>query len=209
MTSTHRSRRPRTAQHTTADEARPASRLGPPPPARHSPRSTAPPPTAPRSASGIARAAGVDRSFLYRHRDLLEQIHALEADPARRQRHPAPAVTRASLQADLLAARERALRLNSRIRQLEKRLSEARVLRLHRFQVSFDVTPLDLDPFHRLQPDVLGSRTPPHGDENDIDLDRFTAERNDDARRSVTGWLDRLAEVEFGAAYASSLFPEA
>ena len=28
------------------------------------------------SASGIARAAGVDRSFLYRHRDLLEKIHA-------------------------------------------------------------------------------------------------------------------------------------
>jgi hypothetical protein len=27
------------------------------------------------SASGIARAAGVDRTFLYRHRDLLEKIH--------------------------------------------------------------------------------------------------------------------------------------
>ena len=36
-----------------------------------------------------------------------------------------PAVTRASLQADLLAAHERAIRLSTRIRQLEKRLSEA------------------------------------------------------------------------------------
>ena len=36
-----------------------------------------------------------------------------------------PAVTRASLQADLLAAGERAPRLHSRVRQLEKRLSEA------------------------------------------------------------------------------------
>ena len=36
-----------------------------------------------------------------------------------------PAVTRASLQADLLAAGERAQRLNGRVRQLEKRLSEA------------------------------------------------------------------------------------
>ena len=36
-----------------------------------------------------------------------------------------PAVTRASLQADLLAAHERAARLNARVRQLEKRLSEA------------------------------------------------------------------------------------
>lgn len=76
------------------------------------------------SASGIARAARVDRTFLYRHRDLLEQIHAIEAAP------PAgtaagPAVTRASLQADLLAAHERAARLNARVRQLEKRLSEA------------------------------------------------------------------------------------
>ena len=34
----------------------------------------------PISVSAIARRAGVDRSFLYRHRDLLEQIHALEAD---------------------------------------------------------------------------------------------------------------------------------
>ena len=36
------------------------------------------------SASGIARAAGVDRTFLYRHRDLMEKIHALQADPVTR-----------------------------------------------------------------------------------------------------------------------------
>ena len=58
------------------------------------------------TVAGIARAASVDRAFLYRHRDLLEKIHALEAAP------PAagtagPAVTCASLQADLLAAHER------------------------------------------------------------------------------------------------------
>ena len=33
------------------------------------------------SVSGIARTAAVDRTFLYRHRDLLEKIHALEAAP--------------------------------------------------------------------------------------------------------------------------------
>ena len=33
------------------------------------------------SASGIARAACVYRTFLYRHRDLLEKIHAAEAVP--------------------------------------------------------------------------------------------------------------------------------
>jgi Family of unknown function (DUF6262) len=70
------------------------------------------------SVSGIARTAAVDRTFLYRHRDLLEQVHALEELPR-------PAVTRASLQADLLAAHERAARLHARVRQLERRLSEA------------------------------------------------------------------------------------
>ena len=77
------------------------------------------------SVSSIARAAAVDRSFLYRHRDLLGKIHALEATPPATGDGAGPAVTRASLQADLLAAHERAVRLNARIQQLEKRLSEA------------------------------------------------------------------------------------
>ncbi|MBT2233477.1 DUF6262 family protein [Nonomuraea sp. NEAU-A123] len=77
------------------------------------------------SVSGIARAAAVDRTFLYRHRDLLEKIHVLEAAPPANGDNTGPAVTRASLQADLLAAHERAVRLNGRVQQLEKRLSEA------------------------------------------------------------------------------------
>jgi hypothetical protein len=76
------------------------------------------------SVAGIARTAAVDRSFLYRHRDLLEKIHALEAAPPPGDGTAGTGVTRASLQADLLAAHERALRLTARIRQLEKRLSE-------------------------------------------------------------------------------------
>jgi hypothetical protein len=78
------------------------------------------------SVAGIARAAAVDRTFLYRHRDLLEKIHALEAlPPTAGDGTAGPGVTRASLQADLLAAHERALRLSARIRQLEQRLSQA------------------------------------------------------------------------------------
>ena len=42
------------------------------------------------SVSGIARAAAVDRAFLYRHRDLLAKIHALQAAPPPRQRHRRP-----------------------------------------------------------------------------------------------------------------------
>ncbi len=77
------------------------------------------------TVSGIARAASVNRAFLYRHRDLLGKIHALEAAPPAGGGSAGPAVTCASLQADLLAAHERCVRLNARVRQLEKRLSEA------------------------------------------------------------------------------------
>ena len=77
------------------------------------------------SVSAMARAAGVDRSFLYRHRDLLAKIHHLEASPAGGDQGSGPGITRASLQADLAAAHERTLRLTARIRQLEHRLSEA------------------------------------------------------------------------------------
>ena len=77
------------------------------------------------STSGIARAAAVDRAFLYRHRDLLGKIHALQAAPPAAGGTAGPAVTCASLQADLLAAHERSARLAARVRQFEKRLSEA------------------------------------------------------------------------------------
>jgi hypothetical protein len=77
------------------------------------------------SVSAIARDAAVDRTFLYRHRDLLARIHAAEAEPPASTDTTGPTVTRASLQADLLAAHDRAVRLNTRVQQLEKRLSEA------------------------------------------------------------------------------------
>lgn len=73
------------------------------------------------SVSSIARAAGVDRTFLYRHRDLLTQIHAAQT----RAGAPAgTAVSAASLRADLVNANERAARQAIRIRTLEKKLSE-------------------------------------------------------------------------------------
>ncbi|MFZ3500344.1 DUF6262 family protein [Streptomyces sp. 5.8] len=75
------------------------------------------------SVSAIARAARVDRSFLYRHRDLLERIHAADAAPS--PASEAAAVTRASLKADLANALERNSRLTLRVRQLERRLSES------------------------------------------------------------------------------------
>lgn len=65
----------------------------------------------------------MDRTFLYRHRDLLERVHAAEAQP-RCTTATGPVVSRASLQADLLAAQQRCVRAAARSQQLEKRLSE-------------------------------------------------------------------------------------
>ncbi|WP_238432079.1 DUF6262 family protein [Streptomyces cavernae] len=79
---------------------------------------------APISVSGIARQAGVDRTFLYRHRDLLALIHAAELAPARHDPAGASPVSLASLQTDLANAQARNARLAARNQQLEKRLSE-------------------------------------------------------------------------------------
>ncbi|MFK8844983.1 hypothetical protein [Streptomyces sp. Ac-502] len=72
--------------------------------------------------SSLARAARVDRSFLYRHRDLLERVHVAANTPVQESR--LAAVSGASLQADLANALERNTLLSARVRQLEKRLSE-------------------------------------------------------------------------------------
>jgi len=98
------------------------------------------------SAAAIALAAGVDRTFLYRHPDLLEKLHALQADPVIDE-HTGPGVTRASLQADLLAAHERAARLDARIRQLEQRLSET--LGEKTWRESGLGAPADIDALHQ------------------------------------------------------------
>ncbi|WP_412076610.1 DUF6262 family protein [Streptomyces xanthophaeus] len=78
------------------------------------------------SISAIARTAKVDRSFFYRpqHRDLLAQIQAAAAEP-RTAPGVGPAVSRASLLADLANGEERNKRLAERVLLLEKRLSEA------------------------------------------------------------------------------------
>lgn len=74
------------------------------------------------NVSAIARAAGVDRTFLYRHPDLLSQVHAAQAAPA--ADGTGPAVSRASLHADLANAHGQITRQAARIRQLEKKLSD-------------------------------------------------------------------------------------
>ena len=75
------------------------------------------------SVSAVARAAAVDRSFLYRHHDLRAQIHAqAAAGPAT---SPAStAATRQSLLADLANLQEQNQRLRRQNLSLTTRLSE-------------------------------------------------------------------------------------
>jgi Family of unknown function (DUF6262) len=135
------------------------------------------------STSAIARAAGVDRTFLYRHRDLLEKIHALQADPAI-STDTGPAVTRASLQADLLAAHERAARLNTRIQHLEKRLSEALGEQTWR-ESGLDV-PTDIDALHQRINQL---------EQHNLDLQQQLDERDDDLAAARAANRELMAQL--------------
>ena len=136
------------------------------------------------SVSGIARAAAVDRTFLYRHRDLLEKIHALEATPPATGDGTGPAVTRASLQADLLAAHERAARLNARVHQLEKRLSQA--LGEQAWRESGLGTPADIDAL---------TQTITHLEQQAIDLRLQLDEQGQDLAAARTANRELMAQL--------------
>lgn len=74
------------------------------------------------TVSAVARNAGVDRSFLYRHHDLRSQILALAAEP-----EPHPPTTRTShrsLLADLANLHAHNERLRHQNTKLSERLSE-------------------------------------------------------------------------------------
>lgn len=98
------------------------------------------------SVSAIARTAGVDRTFLYRHTDLLGQVHAAQANPAAAD-SGGPAVSRASLQADLANAHGQITRQATRIRQLENKLSE--LLGEQAWRESGIGAPTDIDQLQR------------------------------------------------------------
>ncbi|MGW0251992.1 DUF6262 family protein [Nocardia goodfellowii] len=74
------------------------------------------------NASAVARTAGVDRSFLYRHPDLLAALHGAQTAASPGGEHSK--VTVASMKADLANATARMTRLAARNRQLEDKLSQ-------------------------------------------------------------------------------------
>jgi hypothetical protein len=140
--------------------------------------------------SAIARAAGVDRSFLYRHRDLLEKIHAFAAEPPATGEGLGPAVTRASLQADLLAAHERAARLHTRVHHLEQRLSEA--LGEHAWREAGLGTPIDID--------ALNQQIT-HLEQQMVDLRLQLAERDEDLAAARAANRELMARINAPNSY--------
>jgi hypothetical protein len=136
------------------------------------------------SVAGIARAAGVDRTFFYRHRDLLAQLHTLEATPPATGNSNGPGVSRASLQTDLLAAGERAARLHNRVRQLEKRLSET--LGEQAWHESGLGTPADID--------ALNQKTI-HLEQQTIDLRLQLEEQGEDLAAARAANRELMAQL--------------
>src|SRR6266540_769897 len=78
------------------------------------------------SVAAVARAAGVDRSFLYRHHDLRAQIlkRAAQAQPDTSLPRTTQ-VSRQSLLADLANLRAHNQRLRQQVTKLARRLSDA------------------------------------------------------------------------------------
>ena len=86
------------------------------------PSASSPPAGRQISVSAVVRAAGVGRSFLYRHHDLRAQIHARAAAPSASP--AATAASRQSLLADLANLQEHNQRLRRQNHRLAVRLSE-------------------------------------------------------------------------------------
>jgi len=89
---------------------------------------------------------GVDRTFLYRHPDLLAQAHLAQERPAAAE-NGGPAASRASLQADLANAQGQVARQAARVRQLEAKLSQMLGERV--FRESGLGAPEDIDKLRR------------------------------------------------------------
>src|SRR5260370_389441 len=152
------------------------------------PANASPPPTPPAGAEttgpGIARGAAVHRAFPYRHRAVLGKTPPPEAALPPASGTAGPAVTCASLQADLLAAHERSVRLAARVRQLEKRLSEA--LGEHAWRESGLGTPADIDaPTQKATP----------LDQHSIDLRLQLQEREQDLAAARAASRELMAQL--------------
>jgi hypothetical protein len=104
------------------------------------------------SVAAIARLAGVDRSYLYRHRDLLAHLHVTQTS-ANVLPGTSNSASRESLRADLANCAERNNRLRGRVQQLERRLSNH--LGEQTWQASGLGAPPDIETLHRRNNDLV------------------------------------------------------
>jgi chromosome segregation ATPase len=134
-------------------------------------------------ASAIARAAGVDRTFLYRHPDLLAQIHLAQERPAAAE-NGGPAASRASLQADLANAQGQIGRQAARVRQLEAKLSQ--MLGEQAWRESGLGAPEDIDKLKRRITEL---------EQTAVDLTRQLEERGDELGAARAANRDMITEL--------------
>lgn len=135
------------------------------------------------SVSAIARAAGVDRTFLYRHADLLAQVHVAQSAPAAAE-NGGPAVSRASLQADLAGAQAQVGRQAAQIRRLEDKLSQ--MLGEHAWRESGLGMPEDIDRLKRRITDL---------EQAAVDLTRQLEERGQELDAARSANRDLIAQL--------------
>jgi len=141
------------------------------------------------SVSSIARRAGVDRTFLYRHPDLHALVMAKAAEPPT-STTTGPSVSRASLIADLAGAHNRINRLVRENVQLRDRLSEA--LGEHAWRESGLGGPDDTEEIRRRNTEL---------EQHIVELRRQLGEKDDDldaarmTNRELMASLNRTARA--------------
>jgi hypothetical protein len=128
------------------------------------------------AVSAIARASGVDRTYLYRHPDLLKTLQRAQTSGPT---HSGPQPSNASLRAELANTQARAKRLHDRVQLLEKRLSEQ--MGEHAWRASGLGAPLDIEALQHANAELqqhnasLGAQL----DERDRDLAAARATNRD------------------------------
>jgi regulator of replication initiation timing len=137
------------------------------------------------SVAGVARAAGVDRSFLYRHHDLRAQIleRAAQSQPDASMPRAAQ-VSRQSLLADLANSRAENERLRRQNSKLARRLSE--VLGEEVFRASGLGGPDDTEQLRRRVAEL---------EQTVLDLRQALEERTEELDAARTTNRDLMSEV--------------
>jgi septal ring factor EnvC (AmiA/AmiB activator) len=128
----------------------------------------------------------VDRTFLYRHPDLLSQVHVAQVRPAAAE-NGGPLPSRDSLQADLANAQGHIARQAARIRQLETKLSQ--MLGEQAWRESGLGAPEDIDKLRRRLTEL---------EQTVVDLTRQREERDEELAAARAANRDMITQLNIG-----------